>query len=495
MLVYVDGTVEMRRTVNNLLNLFFPGHKKASAKEDAEVIFHIAAERTDKGPVVRCHLRLEEVSRTHILKQEWVGETDRTNETRRVARLATLQLLEKVTGQQASSWGTLTGVRPTKIVHRMLDLGWDISRAQSVLTSNYAVSREKIDLLCGVAAKQRPFLEGAGDGFFNLYLGIPFCPSRCRYCSFPAVAINKYKNLVEPFVQSLCREISGAAQAAADYGLTPRTIYIGGGTPTALSVGQLKEILQTLTEGFGDMPKEFTIEAGRPDTLDEEKLLLFRRYGINRISVNPQTMCNQTLARMGRLHTAEEFVRVYRLARLTGFDIINTDLIVGLPGETTDIVRDTVSRVTALEPENITVHTLALKRASELLQQTKEYSFPQKEAVAKMLSLTGKRLLAMGWQPYYLYRQKNTLGRLENVGYAKPGKECVYNIMMMEERESVIGLGVGSGSKWVKSGELFAATYNPRDIIIYLDRLAMLIKEKSEKCAVLGGMQDVNHQA
>jgi len=486
--IHVDIDKKYRNTINELLHLYFPGHKQTGDESAADVVLCIKVKKNFDGPEVWAELSGDrQHSERNNIKLPWLGDTDPVNETKRTVRLAILQLLETAVGETKGYWGTLTSVRPTKIVNRMLDKGWAKKTIKAVLHDHYALRYDKVQLLLDVTDSQRTILKNSSNNCVNLYIGIPFCPSRCTYCSFPAVAVGSHAKLVEHYLTALCEEVTSTLEAVQEHGLNVRTIYIGGGTPTVLNVGQLGRLLNTIDHHLNADVKEYTVEAGRPDTLEEEKLKLLKSWGVDRISINPQTLSGETLRKVGRLHTVDEFIKAYCSARQLNFDIINTDLIIGLPGENIDTVKYTLDRLEDLHPDNITVHTLALKKAAKM-RQSKEEQWVDDKEIDKMVSFARRRIQEMGQQPYYMYRQKNTLGQLENVGYSLPGKESLYNILMIEERETVIGLGVGSGSKWVFNQELLDVTYNPKDITIYMERLPRLIREKIDKIAFLGGM-------
>lgn len=491
--IYLDIDKQYRNTINELLHLYFPGYKQMDDERSADVVLCIKVKKTFDGPEVRAELSDNSQHLERSIKLPWLGDTDPVNETKRTVRLAILQLLETAAGETKGYWGTLTSVRPTKVVNRMLDQGWDKTKVKKVLQDHYALRHDKVQLLLDVTDSQRTILKNSSNNCINLYIGIPFCPSRCTYCSFPAVAVGSHAKLVEPYLTALCEEIKSTLKAVHEHGLKVRTIYIGGGTPTVLSVGQLDRLLNTIDYPLNADVEEYTVEAGRPDTLEKTKLKLLKSGGVDRISINPQTFWGETLEKIDRRHTVEEFIKAYSSTQELNFDIINTDLIIGLPGENIDTVKYTLDRLENLHPDNITVHTLALKKASKI-QQSKDRQLVDNKEIDQMVSFARRRIQEMGQQPYYMYRQKNTLGQLENVGYSLPGKEGLYNILMIEERETVIGLGVGSGSKWVLDQELHNVTYNPKDITVYMERLPLLIREKIDKIAFLGGMIDADKE-
>ncbi len=378
--------------------------------------------------------------------------------------LAAVQLLER-----APSWGALAGVRPTKLTTRLLLAGGTPEEADAMLRDVYYVTPDRRRLAVDAS---RATVEAAGllaPTDLSLYVGIPFCPSRCRYCSFVSQSIERQGALLEPFLETLLREVAEAGRLLAETPFRVRTVYIGGGTPTTLSAVQLARLLDAISSHF-DLGRclEYTVEAGRPDTLDREKLEALRRGGADRISINPQTMRDEVLRRMGRRHTAAETEAAFASARAAGFAAINMDLIAGLPGDDEAGFAESLARCLALGPENVTVHTLALKRGSDL-NQDRSGLLPA-ETVAAMVDGAGERLRAAGLAPYYLYRQKYMSGSLENVGWTRPGRACRYNIYMMEELHSILSLGGGGVSKANLPGGRIARLHNPKYPREYLDR-------------------------
>lgn len=422
-------------------------------------------------------------------KQEWamgfpLNAVDYSHpEFRRQVRLLSYRLLVKALGR-TSPWGILTGVRPTKIVHRLLDQGLEQDKVLEILQTDYALAENKAKLLQEVALIQRPFLPKSPfqEKQVGIYIGIPFCPSRCSYCSFPAYALPSHQTLVQDYLDLLVEEIRHVGQALKENRIRASSIYVGGGTPTSLDLNQLEVLLKVIDRNLRfKETKEFTVEAGRPDTLNYEKIRLLKDYRVDRVSINPQTMQEHTLKAIGRNHMVKDIYRAMELVRKVGFKSINMDMILGLPGETVEDVADTLNKIFQLAPDEITVHTLAIKRASSLKQENPQ-NLPSVQVVTQMSQLSQQRIKEMGYRPYYLYRQKRVLANLENVGYAKPGKECLYNIQIMEERQSIIGLGVGAGSKYVNPRDFsLTAEYNPKDILDYLRRGAELIRRKIDK--------------
>ncbi|MFV0352634.1 MAG: coproporphyrinogen dehydrogenase HemZ [Oscillospiraceae bacterium] len=352
-------------------------------------------------------------------------------------------LLRTATGQRPP-WGMLTGVRPVSFLRHSLQKGGP-QGAQRELVEYFDVSGEKYNLACLVEQQQRPVLAAAQDNDYSLYVSIPFCPSRCSYCSFVSKTIGSEGQLAQPYLQALKQELACTAQVAQNAGLQLASIYVGGGTPTSLNAEGLEFLLQSIAQYFDTSAvAEYTVEAGRPDCTDYQKLELLHTYGVSRISINPQTMQDEVLLGIGRRHTAQDVVRCYEDARRAGHKSINMDLIAGLPGDTAAGFADTLTQVLALNPENITVHTLTKKRASDLAKE----ELLQND-VALMLQQGYPRLQAAGYLPYYMYRQKGTLQNMENTGWTRPGYAGLYNIHIMEEMQTILATGAGASTKLV----------------------------------------------
>ena len=399
---------------------------------------------------------------------------------KRQVKMALYELLKQITGMQPP-WGALTGIRPTRLLYEGLDMGLSLPEARARLKTEFDVSEDRARLLCDIADMQRG-VRSVPDGMFDLYIGIPFCRTRCSYCSFSSGEIGRNGKLVAPYTQALLHEIEASAQLIREANLRVRAAYIGGGTPTAIPCGNLEAILAAAQREFPDAV-EWTVEAGRPDTIDREKLIMLRAHDVGRISVNPQTFNDETLARIGRMHTGEDTVRAYMLARELGFDDINMDLIAALPGETPEIFADTVRRVIELAPESVTVHSLAIKRSSKLHEQLHVsgagHTQVSSEGAAEMIAFARHSLMDAGWRPYYLYRQKYMAGNLENVGYARPGKACLYNIGNMEETAPVLALGAGGITKWLFDRDLrIERAANLKNIEEYINRIDEMVERK-----------------
>ena len=406
---------------------------------------------------------------------------DKTGAERRCIRLLLNGLLKDFRGEPASPWGILRGVRPTKLVHRLLDTGQPAAEIRALLAEAYALDQAKADLLTEVALRQRPFLSSRAEArrLVSIYVGIPFCPSRCLYCSFPSFPLQGAERRLAEFLDALRREIAAVRQFFAQHGLKTQTIYIGGGTPTSLPDREFRQLVRDIGQAFSSADlREFSVEAGRPDTITPVKLMTMREAGVDRISINPQSMRERTLQLIGRFHRPDQVEQVFRQAREAGFDNINMDLIAGLPGETPEDVLYTLERIGRLRPESLTVHTLAVKRGSNL-KESGEFSAAPAPLVRDMLGLCAGAARSWGLVPYYLYRQKYMAGNLENVGYALPGKECLYNIQIMEERQSIVGLGAAAATKAVNPADRrVTSCYNPKDVATYINDLQGYVARK-----------------
>ena len=380
-------------------------------------------------------------------------------------------------------WGILTGIRPVKIVHNLLDKNLSDKDIRENLKTNYLISDEKIDLALSIAKRERKFIYPIDKNKISLYISIPFCPTRCYYCSFPANPLKQFGHLKKEYIDKLIIEIKGLAKLLKETNKEIETLYIGGGTPTTLDAEEMDILIKALYKEL-DLSniKEFTVEAGRPDTINREILECLKKNNVTRISINPQTMNQETLDKIGRGHSVNEIKEAFHLAREIGFDNINMDLILGLEGENVDMVRNTLEEIKKLSPESLTVHTLAIKRASKLKENMDEYVLTQYEEMIKMIDLSMKYAKEMNLNPYYMYRQKQMLGNLENIGYAKEGYECIYNMQIMEEKQSNYALGAGAISKFVYIDEdRIERVENVKNVEHYIDRVEEMIDRKKEE--------------
>ena len=408
-----------------------------------------------------------------VIRVEIPDYTDRA-QTKSELKRSLYRRLSKETGVTLP-WGTLSGIRPTKIPMKCLKDGMSGEEIRRYMQETYLVSDKKTELAIEIAKREKALTDDLERGW-DLYAGIPFCPTICSYCTFSSSPIGRFKDAVDPYLDSLIRELTAVA---GHFTTKPNTIYIGGGTPTALDARSLERLLCAVDRLFpsGEV-LEYTVEAGRPDTVDEEKMAVLRSHPVTRISVNPQTMNDRTLELIGRRHTEARTIEAFETARRAGFDNINMDLIMGLPDEDLPEVTHTLEAVRSLRPDSLTVHSLALKRASHLTIERDLYrdrTFRNSEAI---MDLAAGAAEEMGLRPYYLYRQKNMKGNLENVGYASEGKECLYNILIMEEFDSIIACGAGASTKVVHPSGLIERVVNPKDVRLYIERTDELIGRK-----------------
>ena len=402
-------------------------------------------------------------------------------DTKNRLKLAIYDSLSKRTGKTLP-WGTLTGIRPTKISLGMIEDGEDDSAIAEYMTETYRTSKSKIDLSLQVSHKEHELLSNIDyDNGYSIYIGIPFCPSTCLYCSFTSYPIGLWKNKLDDYLGALEKEMAFTADACKNKKLT--TIYIGGGTPTSLDEVHLEKLLSTIDKYFDTKSLlEYTIEAGRPDSITYEKLEVMKNHPVTRISINPQTMNQKTLDLIGRFHKVEDIHRVYKWARKLNFKNINMDLILGLPGETIDDVAYTLSEVEKLAPDNLTVHSLALKHSARLNIDRESYDDYLIENSQKHMDICLDAAKRMNMSPYYLYRQKNMAANLENIGYATPGKEGLYNILIMEEKQTIMALGAGCSCKFVADhGATVTRCENVKDVQLYIDRIDEMIERKRER--------------
>jgi oxygen-independent coproporphyrinogen III oxidase len=392
-----------------------------------------------------------------------------------------LNVLQGLTGIR-QKWGILTGIRPTKLIHKQNMLGTARDEVHSKLKEEYLITDEKIELMQNIVDRQLSVVPDLYDvqNEVSIYIGIPFCPTKCAYCTFPAYAILGKQGRVDSFLAGLHYEIQEMGRWLKEKGIKITTIYYGGGTPTSITAEEMDALYEEMYKSFPDVDKvrEVTVEAGRPDTISTEKLEVLNKWNIDRISINPQSYTQETLKAIGRHHTVEETIDKFHLARQMGMNNINMDLIIGLPNEEVPELRHSLDETEKLMPESLTVHTLSFKRASEMTKNKEKYKVADRLEIERMMNLAEEWTSAHGYEPYYLYRQKNILGNLENVGYALPGQDSIYNIMIMEEVQTIIGIGCGAASKFIdpKTGKIthFA---NPKEPNAY----NLAFKEYTEK--------------
>ncbi len=468
--------------IRELLMAFYPGvtftHEEKE-EEELELILY----GTQKGGyyTISIHKKGEIVSRLDTVE---IDESSRFETKNRIKRM--LYNLLRVETKKTLPWGTLTGIRPTKIAMGKLMEGMSDDELRQYLKETYLASNEKVDLSIEIAKREQELLSAIDyEHGYSLYVGIPFCPTTCLYCSFTSYPIGQWQKRMDEYLTALFKELDFVAEQMK--GRTLDTVYFGGGTPTSLSAEHLEKLLDKVKNTFDfSEVKEFTVEAGRPDSITEEKLSVLKKYGVTRISINPQTMKQETLDLIGRHHTVEMVKETFELARSMGFDNINMDLIVGLPEEDLEDVRRTMEEIKALNPDSITVHSLAIKRAARLNMYKDKYGDLKIVGTEDMIHLTADYARSMGQEPYYLYRQKNMAGNFENVGYSRPGKACIYNILIMEEKQTIIACGAGTSTKVVFPSEnRLERVENVKDVDLYIARIDEMLERKEKMLANL----------
>ena len=464
-LLLEDMTFE--QDIRELLMAFYPEEKYIYTDEDVFLSLLLSKDNTDY------HIKIK--SEDNVLEfSSPLRDTkfDTKNDLKRNIYINLLKL-----GNKELPWGTLTGIRPTKIVMEMLENGMDLEDIKEHLKDVYLVSDKRIKLCTDTAKNEFNILKKIDyKNGYSLYIGIPFCPTRCLYCSFTSYSIAQWKKDTDTYVEALCKELFSVSKMYE--GKKLQTIYMGGGTPTSLEGYQLSKILNVVKTNF-DLSNllELTVEAGRPDSITRVKLEALKDVGVDRISINPQTMQQKTLDLIGRHHSIEDIYESYKLARDVGFENINMDFIIGLNGETLEDVIDSFKKVRTFAPESVTIHSLALKRAARLNTENKR-EIMDNDLILSMINTATDTCADLGLEPYYLYRQKNMAGNLENIGFSKPGKECLYNILIMEEKQTIIACGAGTSSKIVFGDGRIERIENVKDPKLYIERLDEMIMRK-----------------
>lgn len=474
------------RPLTLIANLFFEESQILTSQTDdadIQILFHlqveekivVSAELTDgNGKVLSAEYQRD--------FKEADSEKERFKQIKNAVSHVYLTVLQDLTGI-TQKWGILTGVRPTKLLHKKLQEGIPAEVAHRQLKDEYLITDEKIALMQHIVDRQLTVVPDlySLEREVSIYIGIPFCPTKCAYCTFPAYAINGRQGSVDSFLGGLHYEMRKIGEWLKERGVRITTVYYGGGTPTSITAEEMDMLYEEMYNSFPDVTKirEITVEAGRPDTITPEKLEVLKKWNIDRISINPQSYTQETLKAIGRHHTVTETIEKYHLAREMGMNNINMDLIIGLPGEGLTEFTHSLAETEKLMPESLTVHTLSFKRASEMTKNKEKYKVADRTEVEKMMNLAENWTADHGYVPYYLYRQKNILGNLENVGYSLPNQESIYNIMIMEEQQTIIGLGCGASSKFIDpvTGKIthFA---NPKDPKSYNDGFEAYTEEK-----------------
>ncbi|NLL93463.1 MAG: coproporphyrinogen dehydrogenase HemZ [Clostridiales bacterium] len=475
---------ELEYDVFTLVRSFFPG---SNVVTDEEKIIE-AKTKTEEVPIhleISVEVKQKDNEIIHIFTEILGGKSSDIDcsfsdikEAKNEIKRQIYYLLKDYKGEELP-WGILTGIRPTKLIVAKLEEKCTDDEIYEYMKQEYLATDEKIKLGLEISKRELKLLDKIDyvEGY-SLYIGIPFCPSTCLYCSFTSYPVSMYKNKMDAYVDALIQEIEFSKEAFKDKKLN--TVYFGGGTPTALSAEQLDRLLQKVRESFDfTWCQEFTVEAGRPDSITKEKLLVLKKHQVSRISINPQTMKQETLDIIGRHHTVNQVVETYNLARNLGFDNINMDFIVGLPDESIDDVKNTMEEVLKLNPDSITVHSLAIKRAARLNIFKDKYSEMTIENNMEIMKLCEEYARQMEMTPYYMYRQKNMAGNMENVGYARVDKAGIYNILIMEEKQTILALGAGAVTKYVfPEGGRIERVDNVKNVDIYIDKIQDMIEKK-----------------
>ena len=475
MILNIYGNIN-RYYVQSLCMIFFPGstfgENETSGEDVPEVTVHVYPDEENSITAyasIKLNDRLCEATATVSRELEIAVATHETIAVGRAIFAAGKDLLGHI-----PPWGILTGIRPAKVAGNLLRSGKGIIKSKKILRDEYFVHPQKAALAVSVASNEMKLLKRTPKDATSLYISIPFCPTRCAYCSFVSYTTKKLLSLIDEYVDALISELDETLNTVKSLGKEIISIYIGGGTPTTLTEEQLTRLFKKISEHI-DTTKllEFTLEAGRPDTITKKKLAIAKKYGVTRVSVNPQTLSDDVLREIGRRHTVEDFFKAYEIAKESGIRDINVDLIAGLPNDDFKSFSETVDKIIELKPSNITVHTFAVKKASDALKNDSSiYSINATDAT-KSVSYSQLKTKFAGYKPYYMYKQKNTISNLENVGYALEGHEGLYNVFMMEETQSIFGVGAGAVTKLLKSngdeeGTLIKRIFNPKYPYEYL---------------------------
>ncbi|WP_409068913.1 coproporphyrinogen III oxidase [Clostridium sp. FAM 1755] len=458
--------MKYRYDVYQILNIYYNFYDITFVDKDYDMKIEI----TDEGMCIKKEDEIIKYDKdSSLVKKEWVKKF--------------IFLYLKSIANKNLPWGTLVGIRPSKIALDLMNKGMGEKEIIDWFSKHRNTRADKAKLCIDIANMEKSIVN-KDQNTVSVYVGMPFCPTRCLYCSFTSNPIGKCKNLVEPYLKALYYEMDMLSEYIQYKGLKIQCVYFGGGTPTSINNDQFENTLNKIYYNFvhNKNVEEFTVECGRPDSITEEKLLSMKKYDVDRISINPQTMNNMTLKNIGRTHSVKDIERIYYLAKNIGFKNINMDLIVGLPGEGIEEIKNTCKEIKKLNPDNITVHGMSIKRGSilhEKLVNKMEFNIPKQEELNKMYEETEKLAKDLGINPYYMYRQKNMLGNMENVGYSKKDKIGIYNIQMIEERQTIIALGADAVSKIIFMDEnRIERAANVKDVIEYTKRVEEMVQRK-----------------
>ncbi|OAS84017.1 MULTISPECIES: coproporphyrinogen III oxidase [Metabacillus] len=488
MKIYIKGIDDERfhRPLRLIGNLFFEETELCFTEGDATLEAEFFIEENNDGVSIKGFLRTEDGEEFVASKDQQIAShiegKDHLRQVKNTLSYVYLTMLQDYTGM-TQKWGILTGIRPTKLYHKKRQEGMPEREIHRMFKEEYLLADEKIQLMKQIVERQLQVIPDI-DSLSNevsIYIGIPFCPTKCAYCTFPAYAINGRQGSVTSFLGGLHYEMKEIGRWLKEKGIKITTVYYGGGTPTSITAEEMDMLYEEMSETFPNVEniREITVEAGRPDTITKEKLDVLNKWKIDRISINPQSYIQDTLKAIGRHHTVEETIEKFHLARTMGMNNINMDLIIGLPGEGVKEFDYTLSESAKLMPESLTVHTLSFKRASEMTKNKHKYKVASREEISTMMDHAVTWTNDHGYAPYYLYRQKNILGNLENVGYALKGQDSIYNIMIMEEQQTIIGIGCGAASKFVHPETMKITHFaNPKDPKSYNDGFKHYTDEK-----------------
>lgn len=463
--------------IQNITNLFF---------EENEVVFDYDGETDIVISFKDQHNKIIASLMDKQTKQTYESDAEKDPDVKDKKKFiyTYVLVLQQYTGME-QPWGVLTGIRPTKLLHQKLQNGVPREQIHHQLAEDYLLDDEKIELMQEIVDRQLTAVPDLYDlsNEVSIYIGIPYCPTKCAYCTFPAYAITGKQGDVNSFLYGLHYEIREIGKWLTENQKKVTTIYFGGGTPTSITAEEMDELYEVLFESIPtiDQVREITVEAGRPDTITPEKLNVLKKWGIDRISINPQSYTQETLQAIGRHHTVEETIEKFHVAREMGMNNINMDLIIGLPGEGVAELEHSLEETAKLLPESLTVHTLSFKRASAMTKQRDKYKVADREEINEMMDMASNWMKENAYAPYYLYRQKNILGNLENVGYSLKGKESIYNIMIMEEKQTILGLGCGAASKFVhpQTGKI-SRFANPKEPKAFNENFEKYTRKKIE---------------
>lgn len=455
--------------MKNICTVFFPYEK---IRENGEEDIVIITEMRDNDMIVDAKVYEKALKKVHTYRQDEDMAT--------AMSVLLYSVLSELLGIKYP-WGILFGVRPAKLMHRFAD-EYGVDGARKYFIDNFLVEPKKADLAIEVMEHENKSIALSAENSFSLYVSIPFCPTRCSYCSFVSHSIERAKELMQPYVELLCRELERVGEIAKSLGLRLETIYFGGGTPTTLSAAQLEMLFKAIEKSFDlSVLREYTVEAGRPDTVTKEKLLALKSAGVSRISINPQSFNDAVLEEIGRRHTSQQTIDAFNLAVQTGFDNINMDFIAGLPKDDLPSFKNSINTAVELGAQSVTVHTLALKSASFIVTREKTFDHTDRLTASDMVDYSNDYLSSNGYYPYYMYRQSKSLGNLENVGWCKQGRDCLYNVYMMDETHSVFAVGAGAVTRLKNQQTGFIdRIYNFKYPYEYNNNFDEIIKRKSK---------------